>query len=121
MISFSIWTACSLLEFDWEQDRRNMDERGISLAAATQFEWRTALLKSSYQRGEPQFRAFGMLKNRLHVLVFTPHPSTIRILSLRKANRREIHEFNQTQTPLSTNGGKSGMDKRGFHQGPPCD
>ena len=34
--------------------------------------------------------AIGLLDDRLHVLCFTPIPGGVRIISLRKANAREV-------------------------------
>ena len=47
---------------------------------------------------ESRFVALGFLENRLHVLCFTPTVGGIRVISFRKANRREEKEYEQTPT-----------------------
>jgi uncharacterized DUF497 family protein len=39
----------------------------------------------------------GLIENRLHALVFTPREGAVRVISLRKANRREVLRY-ETQT-----------------------
>ncbi len=39
--------------------------------------------------GERRFVAFGMIEQRLHCLVFVRREAAVRVISLRKANRRE--------------------------------
>ncbi len=48
---------------------------------------------------ESRFVAIGYLNNRLHVLVFSETPCGIRIISFRKANKREgaTHGFTITR------------------------
>jgi len=41
--------------------------------------------------------ASGYISNRLHALVFTPREDTFRVISLRKANRREVKQYEQRQ------------------------
>jgi uncharacterized protein len=40
--------------------------------------------------GERRFQALGLIAGRLHALVFTPRAGLVHVISLRKANRREI-------------------------------
>ena len=43
--------------------------------------------------GEPRFRAYGVIDSRLYCPVFTPRDGDTRIISLRKANRREVNDY----------------------------
>jgi uncharacterized protein len=87
------------IEFDPAKDARNIELRGISFEEAARFEWESALVIQDTRRnyGEPRYRAFGFIDNRLHVLVFTPRTGGIRVISLRKANGREVLRY-ETQT-----------------------
>jgi len=40
--------------------------------------------------------AVGFLDGRLHVLCFTPAENGIRVISFRKANTREVKDFEKT-------------------------
>jgi len=87
------------IEFDPAKDARNIELRGISFEEATRFEWESALVIQDTRQnyGEPRYRAFGFIDNRLHALVFTPREGGIRVISLRKANSREVLRY-ETQT-----------------------
>lgn len=87
------------IEFDPEKNARNIELRGISFEEAAEFEWASAVIIPDARRdyGEARYRAFGFIGNRLHALVFTPREGAIRVISLRKANRREVLRY-ETQT-----------------------
>jgi uncharacterized DUF497 family protein len=87
------------IDFDPAKNARNIELRGISFAEATRFEWGRALIIQDTRQdyGELRYRAFGLIDNRLHALVFTPRAGGIRVISLRKANRREVLRY-ETQT-----------------------
>ena len=46
--------------------------------------------------GEPRFTTVGVLDGRMIVMVWTPRGAARRIISMRKANEREIAKFTQT-------------------------
>lgn len=83
------------IEFDPEKNARNIRIRGISFEEAARFEWESALIIPDTRRdyGEPRYRAFGQIENRLHALVFSIREGAIRVISLRKANRREVLRY----------------------------
>ena len=87
------------IEFDPEKNARNIELRGIPFEEAARFEWDSAVIipDTRLNYGEPRYRAFGLIDNRLHALVFTPREGAIRGTSLRKANRREVFRY-ETQT-----------------------
>ena len=87
------------IEFDPEKNARNIELRGIPFEEAVRFEWDSAVIIPDMRLdyGEPRFRAFGLIDDRLHALVFTPRQGAIRVISLRKANRREVLRY-ETQT-----------------------
>jgi uncharacterized DUF497 family protein len=63
-------------------------------------QWDTALVSidDRYDYGEPRLEAIGLIGSRLHVLVFNLRETTVRIISLRKANRREVRHYVERQT-----------------------
>jgi uncharacterized protein len=87
------------IEFDPAKDARNLESRGISFEEAARFEWHSALVVQDTRQdyGEPRYRAFGFIGNRLHTLVFTPREGGMRVISLRKANSREVLRY-ETQS-----------------------
>ena len=40
--------------------------------------------------GEPRYRVFGYIGDRLYAAVFTPRGDGLHVMSLRKANNREV-------------------------------
>jgi len=44
---------------------------------------------------EDRFIALGLIRERLHSLVFTVRPDAVRVIGLRKANRREERLYGQ--------------------------
>ena len=90
-----IYTILVDITFDAAKNARNIATRGISFEQAIEFEWDSALVVADTRRdyGEIRFQAFGLIAERLHVLVFTPRSGKTHIISLRKANKREVERY----------------------------
>ena len=82
---------------DWDDDKRqtNLARHGVDFAVAEGFDWSSARTEPDLRRdyGEERFESVGLIGERLHVLVFTPRATGRRIISLRKANPREIERW----------------------------
>jgi uncharacterized DUF497 family protein len=87
-----------LIEFDITKDETNQEKHGISLAAAGSIDWETALIRPDTRKNyaENRFQAFGLLDGRLYFVAFTVRGDAIRIISMRKANKREEKRYEQT-------------------------
>jgi uncharacterized DUF497 family protein len=89
------------LEFDPVKDVRNVNERGISFERFADMDLTTAVAledaRSDY--GERRVRLFGVIDNRLHVAVVTYRRGTVRVISLRRANRREERRYAKEAKP----------------------
>ena len=85
------------IEFDPVTDRANVIKHGISLLAAEEFDWDTALEPEDdrFDDGEVRFVALGMIRNRLHMLIFTEgsQADVIRPISLRLAEKHEVRFY----------------------------
>lgn len=83
------------ISFDASKSERNIALRGISFELAMAFEWDGALIVEDRRRdyGERRFQALGRINGRLHMLVFTPRKGKIHVISLRKANEREVKRY----------------------------
>jgi len=79
--------------YDWDPEKAdaNFSKHGVSFTAVYEFEWATAIRREDrrYDYGEPRWQALGKIGARDHVLVYTLRQNAIRVISLRKANRRE--------------------------------
>jgi uncharacterized DUF497 family protein len=84
---------------EWDEAKRaaNRRKHGIDFAEEAMFEWDTALVVEDdhYDYGETRLRAFGFIRGRLHVMVFTPRGRDVRIISLRKAKAREVRWYEE--------------------------
>jgi uncharacterized DUF497 family protein len=85
-------------EFDAAKNERNIEERGISFTLAAEFDWTTAHVLSSDRVSETRYMAMGEIEGRLHVLVYTKRGPSLRIISLRRANTRELKRYEKAKS-----------------------
>lgn len=85
-------------EFDPVKDAMNIDKHGLSLADADGFEWEAAVVREDTRKryAEPRFEAKGYIGDRLHVMVYCLRADAVRVISLRKANSREVNDYAKT-------------------------
>ncbi len=85
-------------EFDPAKDESNLDKHDLSLADVENFEWETAVVHEDtrQQYAEQRFEATGYIGERLHVMVYCLRGDAYRIISLRKANPREVKRYAET-------------------------
>lgn len=85
------------ISFDPEKNRRNILERGLSFERAAEFDFETAMFWIDSRKVYPEVRvsALGLLAGRVHSLVFTETALGIRVISFRRANRREVKRYEQ--------------------------
>lgn len=85
------------IEFDINKNDTNVRERGLSFDRVESFDFGTAVFKKDTRRdyGETRLRALGYLNGRIHMLVFTETAMGIRVISFRKANKREVLTYEQ--------------------------
>jgi len=83
------------ISFDSAKSEKNLLARGISFELAAEFEWDSALLVEDLRNdyGERRFQALGLIGDRLHMMVFTPRANKAHVISLRKANKREVKRY----------------------------
>ncbi|MEW6318806.1 MAG: BrnT family toxin [Pseudomonadota bacterium] len=86
------------INFDPGKNETNIRTRGLSFERAADFEFDTAVIEIDGRKayGEDRYTAIGFLDGRLHVLVFTLRADSLRVISFRKANAREIKRYEQT-------------------------
>jgi uncharacterized DUF497 family protein len=82
-------------EFDPAKDAKNVAERGLSLALALYvFDGLVHLAEDDRKEyGERRQVAYGLIRGRLFVCVFTDRGEIRRVISLRKANSREVEAY----------------------------
>jgi len=88
-----------IIEFDKIKNQRNIDERGLPFNMVSNVDWSTALVTvdGRFNYGETRYIALGLITNRLYVIVFTETLIGIRVISFRKANKREVKRYEVEQ------------------------
>ena len=83
--------------FDPAKDAANRDKHGVSLAKAVELEWDSMLTWPDLRRdyGELRQCGIGYIGLRLYAVAFVDRVGGRRIISLRKANRREVNRYAQ--------------------------
>jgi uncharacterized protein len=79
------------IEFDPKKSARNEEARGLPFELAEALDWDAAYIIADERRdyGEQRFVAFAPLSGRLHVVCYCLRGGKRRIISFRRANRRE--------------------------------
>jgi uncharacterized DUF497 family protein len=82
-------------DFDPGKDATNLSKHGLSLAAAAELSWDAALVwiddRADY--GEVRMVALAPLEDILCFVAFVDREPARRIISLRRANRREVNHY----------------------------
>jgi len=86
------------IEFDPDKRNKALIERGLDFARAGEvFAGVNVTAEDArFDYGEPRFTTVGVLDGRMVVMVWTPRGEARRIISMRKANEREIEKFSPT-------------------------
>lgn len=85
------------ITYDPAKCQRNIVERGLPFDLVRDLDWSSALIveDTRHDYGERRFQVLGFIGERLHVLVFTPRGAAVHVISLRKANKREVKRYEQ--------------------------
>lgn len=88
------------ITYDPKKNETNIDERGLPFDSARDFEMAEALIVEDIRNAYPErpLQALGYIGDRLHMLVFTVRDNKMHVISLRKANLREVKRYEQAKT-----------------------
>ena len=80
---------------DAAKSAKNLAGRKLPFEAVVDFDWigASVAIDSRNAYSEQRLVAIGYLNERLHVLCFTPMTGGIRVISLRRANKREVARY----------------------------
>jgi uncharacterized protein len=89
------------ISFDPAKNEANIQSRQLPFTLVDELDWSGALIVEDERKdyGEQRFQVLGFIGDRLHAVVFTPRLSKIHVISLRKANVREVKQYEQTPQP----------------------
>jgi hypothetical protein len=82
-------------EFDPAKDASNQAKHGVTLCIAGELNWDAALVWVDERFEYPEMRmvALAPKTNILYYVAFVDHGEVFRIISLRRANRREVKHY----------------------------
>ena len=83
------------IEFDPAKNRRNIELRGLSFELVAEFEWESAIVGIDDRRnyGETRYWVLGEVGGRLFKAVVTLRADRMRVISLRRASRKERRAY----------------------------
>lgn len=87
--------------FDPAKNATNIAIRGLPFELVEQLDWAHALMEEDTRKAykERRFQVLGFIGGRLHAVVFTPREGKVHVISLRKANSREVKRYAKTPKP----------------------
>lgn len=87
------------ITFDPEKNVANVAVHGVSMQTAGQLEWEELLAKQDTRKeyGELRMVGYAPIGRRLYCVVFVDRADGRRIISLRKANTREVKDYENNQ------------------------
>lgn len=88
-------------EWDGQKAAESASRHGVVFEDVARLDWTAALTGEDdrYDYGERRFRSLAPIDGRLHVLIFTMRGDAIRVISLRKANDREVRDYERQWPP----------------------
>lgn len=80
------------IEYDPAKDKANQEKHGLSFEAIAGFDFANAMTipDTRFDYGEDRLLAFGLIEQRLFIVCYTKRGNKRRIISFRKANKREV-------------------------------
>src|SRR5437762_6403453 len=83
------------IECDAAKDATNQEKHGLSLGLAAELNWEVALARidERFEYGETRMIALAPKDETLYYVAFVDRDEVRRIISLRKANRREVKHY----------------------------
>ena len=89
------------ISIDLTKNERNLADRGLPFTLVEQLEWAGAIIEEDVRKnyGERRYLALGFIESRLHAVVFTPRAGKVHVISSRKANQREVKDYEQKTKP----------------------
>ncbi len=83
------------IEFDPKKDAANLAKHGVSLGIARELDWDAALvwIDDRFEYDELRMIALAPKTDTLYYVAFVDHGDVRRIITLRRATRREVKHY----------------------------
>ena len=87
------------IEFDPTKSERNAQERGLPFDMLEEFDWEGAIYWEDLRFLYPERRMIGIgfIGARLHFVCFAQLADALRVISFRKANKKEIRRYEEAK------------------------
>ena len=88
-----------MYEWDPAKAEANFAKHGVRFERIYDFDWDSAIEREDDREdyGEVRMVSLGLIGRRLYVLIYTPRGDAIRVVSLRRANKREERAYYATE------------------------
>lgn len=92
---FFVTTIRNRVTFDPAKSEANRQKHGVSLALAESIDWSEVWCTADSRRDYGELREIGYVQvdQHLYCVVFTQRGRVFRVISLRKANSREVKRY----------------------------
>jgi uncharacterized DUF497 family protein len=83
------------ITYDPVKNNKNIENRGLSFDEVVNFDFETAIRWEDTRKdyGEVRYCALGKVADRVHAVVYIRIDGGIRVISFRKANKREVNIY----------------------------
>lgn len=85
------------MKYEWDDAKNtyNLEKHGVAFECIYKAEWHLALAMQDTRRdyGETRMLAYVPIESRLHAVIYVKRGNKRRIISLRKANPREVQSY----------------------------
>lgn len=81
--------------FEWDEAkrRRNQRKHGLDFAQVVDLDWELGITSEQRKGDEVRFLTYAPIRSRLYAIVWTKRADTMRVISFRKANKREVNRY----------------------------
>lgn len=93
-----------IFEWDETKSRINREKHGLGFDAVFAFNWEDALVadRTRQSEGEQRLAALGLCDGKIYTVVFTKHGRNVRIISMRRSNRKEERAYESVKGKSDT-------------------
>jgi uncharacterized DUF497 family protein len=88
------------MRFEWDEKkaRTNRAKHKVDFGLAPLFEFDNAIvtIDDDVDYGEERLKALGIIRGEIYVMVYTETGNVVRVISLRKADRKEARDYVQS-------------------------
>ena len=85
------------MKYEWDKNKAktNQERHKIPFESVYKFCWDDAIIGADTRKDykEIRYRALAPIEDRLYLLVYTMREEIVRVISLRKANKREFNYY----------------------------